>query len=381
MKTFLKNLFNTGYKYHPEIVIISCYYNHKKNPYRLKNFNEWYETIKHLEHRIVELSIQGSEFQLPENKFIKRISTDHNLWYKEQLLNIIIKDLPNKYKYVVWMDADVIMENKNWLTDTVKEFENGASVVQPFAHCKHLTLKDNIQKISEKQIEILELGNEDEVKEIAKESLLWNSFGYIYKNDATLHHLGNYDLHGHVGFVWAAELANLKKVGLYEKALTGGADHIIAHATVNQMHEKDITEVYISNIDEVKSYMKNWYRVHGENLSYVKGNLFHLYHGELKKRNYYKRIKEATPQHKKIKKKDKNGLYVPTKKAAETYEEYYNQREVMPDLLVDVVQEPVQNIVVITEFDWGGGDFGGGGAEGSYEIPTGENPEVIQNFS
>ena len=56
---FIKNLFVTSdkYKNHSEAVIIACYFNPENNPYRLIAFNKFYESIKHLNHRIVECVI------------------------------------------------------------------------------------------------------------------------------------------------------------------------------------------------------------------------------------------------------------------------------------------------------------------------------------
>ena len=53
---WIKNnmMFADKYHTHSEAVIVSCYFNPQNSPYRLKAFNIFYESIKHLNHSIIE---------------------------------------------------------------------------------------------------------------------------------------------------------------------------------------------------------------------------------------------------------------------------------------------------------------------------------------
>lgn len=67
-------LYNDKYKTDSEAVIIACYFNPQRNPYRLTAFREFYNSIKHLNHRIVECVIDGSSPELNDfNKWIERL--------------------------------------------------------------------------------------------------------------------------------------------------------------------------------------------------------------------------------------------------------------------------------------------------------------------
>ena len=125
MFDFLKNTFvNRGrYRCSSDAVIISCFYNPQNSPYRLLGFQKWYHSIKHLDHRIVECLIGDAKPQLPESEFITRVQTESLLWHKEALLNNIVKNLPEQYKYVFWVDADVLFVNQNWLVDSVEQLK------------------------------------------------------------------------------------------------------------------------------------------------------------------------------------------------------------------------------------------------------------------
>lgn len=87
------------------------------------------------------------------------------------------------------------------------------------------------------------------------------------------------------------------------------------------------------------------------------------------------------PKTKKIKNKERNRMFTPTKELVKTYDEPSNnilETVQVVETFIDVVVEQLE-----VSFDWGKGDFGGGGAEGSYELP--EVPtqiqETTQNFS
>jgi 3-polyprenyl-4-hydroxybenzoate decarboxylase len=44
---------------------------------------------------------------------------------KRRLLNkIIAEHLPTKYKYIFWVDADVIFQNPNWIVEGVEELQS-----------------------------------------------------------------------------------------------------------------------------------------------------------------------------------------------------------------------------------------------------------------
>lgn len=140
MFDYLKNLFvNRGrYKTHSEACIVSCFFNPQNSPYRLLAFQKWYHSIKHLNHRIVECLIGPDvKSQLPESPYITQVQADSLLFHKESLLNLAIADLHPEFKYVFWVDADVLFTNDNWLVEGVEQLQT-ANVIQPFEYCIHL---------------------------------------------------------------------------------------------------------------------------------------------------------------------------------------------------------------------------------------------------
>lgn len=357
-------LYLNKYKTHSEAIIIACYFNPQQNPYRLKAFNIWYESIKHLNHYIVECVIGDSKRELvdivpPNNR--KTIYTKNLLWHKETLLNNAILQLEEKYKYVFWLDTDVIFTNKNWLIDSVEELQVN-NLVQPFEYCIHLD-KDELQPGFDSNLEREKILNTK-----SKQTKIWKSFGFCHRIGVS--HDENYDKHGHVGFAWGARREVLDAVPLYDRALVGGSDHIIAHAGAGHINHSCITKSFTEDIDAVNEWSKRFHSVVVGKIGYVHGDLYHIWHGDIEKRQYLKRIKEFTPISKKITKKDKNGLY---ETDDDTYvRDYFEQREVKI-LTSYMFNSTNENNFINTDttikdtFEAGkGGNSGGGGSKSDW---------------
>ncbi len=431
----LKNnfLYANKYKTDSEAVIIACYFNPQNNPYRLTAFNTFYESIKHLNHRIVECVIGDAEPQLPVTPSIARIHTKDLLWHKEALLNGIIKTLPTKFKYVFWLDTDVLFTNKDWLIQGVEELKYN-NIIQPFEYCVHLNegeTKPGFNVVEEK------LFASEPTK---RHPNLWRSFCANYKtNDLSCDN--NYDKHGHVGFAWGAKRSVLDTLPLYDKGLIGGADHIIAHASAGHIGHSCIKKSFTDDLEAVNDWSEDFEKLINGKISYVVGDLYHLWHGDIAKRQYLKRVQEFTPKAKQITKKDKNGLYIADEIGDDKYmREYFDNREpkkqqvsvpkdfgktkilkgkpidpkftsmaqemgTMHDLNEDIRDAYVANEIIehlvrgmaidmfgeVTkpeepqgfEDGFGGGDFSGGGSGGSWEEPSQDTTDYSQseNFS
>jgi hypothetical protein len=380
-----KTVFANKYHTHSEAMIVSCFFNPQNSPYRIKAFKMWYESIKHLNHSIIECVIGDAQPQLEESENIKRVYTENLLWHKEALLNKVIADLPTKYKYIFWVDADVIFTNLNWLVDGVKELQTN-NIIQPFEYCVHLERDENKPSFSMDKLRETYLPNQ-------KNNKVWRSFcasfvtTQLWKDE-------NYNNHGHVGFAWAARREILEAVPLYDKALIGGADHIIAHASAGQINHNCIAKSFTDNLDEVNQWSKEFYIVVNGKIGFVKGDLYHIWHGDIDKRQYLKRIQDFTPKTKQIVHRDKNGLFITTKGDDAYMKNYFRQREVSQDdgFLTSMALGYITDSTILgtalggnmmgamigdmlnnndepkQEFGgFGGGDSGGGGASGSWD--------------
>lgn len=379
-----KTVFANKYHTHSEAMIVSCFFNPQNSPYRIKAFKMWYESIKHLNHSIIECVIGDSQPQLEESQNIKRVYTENLLWHKEALLNKVIADLPKKYKYIFWVDADVLFTNSNWMVDGVKELQT-KNIIQPFEYCVHLERDESKPSFQMDKLRGTNLPNQENSK-------VWRSFCANYATTHLWEH-ENYNNHGHVGFAWGAKREILEEVPLYDKALIGGADHIIAHASAGQIPHNCIVKSFTDNLAEVNQWSEEFYKKVKGKIGFVEGDLYHIWHGDIDKRQYLKRIQDFTAKTKQIVSRDKNGLFI-TNQGDDAYmKKYFKQREVSQDdgfltsmalgymtdstllgtalggnmagaMIGDMLNnnEPKQELE-----GFGGGEFGGGGASGGFD--------------
>ncbi|WP_373545222.1 hypothetical protein [Chamaesiphon sp.] len=195
------------------------------------------------------------------------------------------------------------------------------NIIQPFKYCIHLE-KDELKPSFDLGIlDRLHLPNQENRK-------VWRSFCANFV-DTDLWQDPAYDRHGHVGFAWGAKRAVLDKIRLYDRALIGGADHIIAHAAAGQINHSCIAKSFTDNLDEIEAWSREFHSIIQGKIGCVKGGLYHLWHGDIAKRDYLRRIQKFTPLSRNILRRDRNGLFETDDVAVVEYmEDYFDRREV-----------------------------------------------------
>jgi predicted small metal-binding protein len=156
---------------------------------------------------------------------------------------------------------------------------------------------------------------------------MWRSFCANHNTSKYISCDTNYDKHGHVGFAWGARREVLDEMPLYDKALIGGADHIMAHAAAGQIGHSCITKAFTDDIKAINDWSVLFYNVINGEIGYVKGELYHIWHGDLGKRQYLKRIQDFTSKAKTITERDENGLFITKNGDDEYVKQYFNHRE------------------------------------------------------
>ena len=73
---------------------------------RYQLFNEFCERMKkEPQVQLVTVELQQSSRPFMTDATIK-LRTEHELWYKENLINIAVRHLPKDWEYMAWIDAD-----------------------------------------------------------------------------------------------------------------------------------------------------------------------------------------------------------------------------------------------------------------------------------
>jgi hypothetical protein len=251
------------------------------NPCRFKRriqlFREFISRMKTYDVNIaiVEVAYGDRNFETDDiDAPVKvQLRTNTVLWQKENMINIGISRLPKDWKYVAWIDTDIDFVNKDWVNETIQQLQHH-SVVQLFE-------------------DSLDLGPNNEIIKNSK------SFMYCYKNnietafDKTNSYYyakcKNNGIYWHPGYAWAATREAIDTVGgLFEVGIVGSGDHHMACSLIGD--GKQSLAKGLSN--DYSAHLLNWekraLRLH-KNVGYVKGTIYHYWHGKKVNRKYKER--------------------------------------------------------------------------------------------
>lgn len=223
---------------------------------------------------VVECAFRNDEFTLTRSPDILRVRSNSLLWQKERLINIAARYLPSTCRYVAWIDCDVLFQNEFWAVEAASLLAGRHTIVQLFETCT-----------------LLEQGNI-----IPENPQQFVSFASVTSKDPSTLNCGRYDRHGHPGFAWAMDRKLFDALGLYEFAVSGGADHYIAHAALGRYGFcVDSTLGYSPvQIKHFRDWADQFHALAKSKLGVVSGNIFHLWHGSRARRDYFNRIRAIT---------------------------------------------------------------------------------------
>jgi hypothetical protein len=190
-----------------------------------------------------------------------RVRAQSQLWHKENLINVGIRNLPQDAKYVAWIDADVFFTREDVLVETVHALQH-YDVVQMFQQC-------------------CDLGPDGEVMATYDSFCSCHVLGKPYRPNYTV---------WHPGFAWAARLDFLSRMGgLLDRGILGAGDHHMALAFVGKAERSlpaNVPPAYAAMVMEYQRRAETHMR---RNLGYVRGTIMHGFHGSKKKRRYIER--------------------------------------------------------------------------------------------
>ena len=189
-----------------------------------------------------------------------RVRSNSELWHKENLINIGVAHLPEKWNYIAWIDADISFANTNWAKDTIEALQHH-HVVQLFQNA-------------------IDLGPNDE---------FLNKFdGFAYKfRTVDIKLLNKNYQNWHPGYAWACtKYAWNSFGGLIEFAILGSADRSMVYSWIGLV-EKSIPKGINKNyIEMLKAFQEKCNLSICRNIGYVNGTILHNFHGAKQNRQY-----------------------------------------------------------------------------------------------
>jgi hypothetical protein len=228
---------------------------------------------------VVEGAFGGRNFEVTDSNNPRHIQirTDSEVWLKENLINIGISRLPANWQYVAWLDGDIDFVRPDWMEETVHELQHH-SFVQMFE-------------------DAIDMGPCHEVLTTYK------GFAYCYKTGQPFHkpsntskiglsndayYGGNYapGKYWHPGYAWAATREAINTVGgLFDYGILGAGDHHMAMCMIGEGRRSVPKGLHPNYKKFVLAWQERALRLH-KNLGYVKGTIYHFWHGKKRDRKY-----------------------------------------------------------------------------------------------
>ncbi len=256
----------------PELWVLTVYYNPCGFKSRRKTYDVFAETMRQsgINLLTIECAFGNEPFALPDRVDIVKLRSRSLLWQKERLLNIGASYLPDTCRVVAWVDCDVIFDNPAWARETCALLRRECTIVQPWQSCMRLTATYTIPEVDDSVV----------------------SFASVTTGDQATLDCGRYDVHGHTGYAWAMRRDIFQSVGLYEHAVSGSADHFMAHAIygVYGFCVENALKHDRRQIDHLMRWGEKFHAATEGKLGVVTGSLRHLWHGSQNRRNYFRRM-------------------------------------------------------------------------------------------
>jgi len=251
---------------------ITSYFNPAKYKNKIENYRKFRESSKKqgLNLISVELAFGNEPFELTKKDadILIQVRSNSILWQKERLLNIGLKHLPKDCDKVAWLDCDILFMNNNWIQESSSLLEK-YKVIQLFS----FLIRDSKKSI--KDFFKIPFGRIDGQK--------YEGFSYGLINSCEASKQTN------PGGAWAARKEDLVKCKFYDRFILNSGDVLQALMFFNEPFSKIFDGLLNINIKkDISSWMKNSKMIK-KSVYYLDNIGVHLWHGDMKNRQYYQK--------------------------------------------------------------------------------------------
>ena len=266
------------------MLVITTYFNPFRDVRRSKNYQLFRKSLT-CPLLTVEWS-QNGHFELTHNDADILIQEQGGslLWQKEALLNLALKHITGDIEYIAWIDCDVLFEDDHWITEAIHALEN-AAVVQLFETVIHLPNRELALLDRKSLFQRGSIG-----LDVSLASVLRNH-NKLYKTPKPLNPQDRVisKLFGNPGLALATKIDTLKQIQFYDGNIVGGGDTVFFAGLTNTLNEVFSYRLFS---EEHQKHIMEWARniTSDRTITYLPRSIYHLWHGDIKKRKY-------TPRH------------------------------------------------------------------------------------
>jgi hypothetical protein len=252
---------------------LTTFYNPVRYRRKLQNYIAFSQAARKqgLHLLTVELAFGDADFELtaPDADILLQYRTDTRLWHKERLLNIGLKNLPPECDKIVWLDADILFYDEDWVTKTCGLLEKYA-IVQPFTHAVRFPPGRTVP--SNRNLRMIREDFRD-----------YQGFIHNYRQPVDYLKVQN------SGLAWAGRREIFNRNGFYDRLILGSGDKVMAGAFLGFRFLGEKERFPEKMIRHQNDWINAIYKETSGSVGCLHGVIGHLFHGEMIKRNYFQR--------------------------------------------------------------------------------------------
>ena len=204
------------------------------------------------------------------------------MWQKERLLNLVVKSLPEECETVAWIDCDVIFESMDWVTNAIKALEC-SQLVHLYQHRVNLPKNTVLENLGSTELPVN--------SEFQTPSAIYLMSQGKARDEDFMRAGMPVGLQSTVGLAWACSRKLLRRHGLYDACIIGGADRAILGAALGRF-DYGIEALRMSGkrLNHYLEWAQPFHEAVKGRVCHIPGRAFHLWHGELLNRQYESRL-------------------------------------------------------------------------------------------
>lgn len=228
--------------------------------------------------------------KIHERHTIVQLRSDQEIWHKEAAMQAATRFLPKDWKYVYFLDGDMLHTRHDWVGEILRQLQHHP-VVQSFTHVTYLgpnnePLNTRIS-FAERWLRgyTFKSGNKT-----ARNPVFYHPLMKPDRKSGIDYECANQDEWGPPGGGWAFRRREFEEVGgLITWCILGSADWYMAAAMAG-FCEMAIPNEYGADLRRsLLEWEKKAQRAFRKNIGVVQGTLLHYWHGKMKDRRYGER--------------------------------------------------------------------------------------------
>lgn len=281
-----------------DFYVITCVSNSR----RFRSRNHLYRRFaKHMEESgvklyTVELAYGERPFEITLDNYGHelRLRTREELWHKENMLNYALSCLPNDWKYVAWVDADVTFMRPDWAHETVQLLQH-YDWLQMFSVALDIGPHPTYEPIGSNYGFMYCYQNQLENKQIPPLMVDGKLNKDRYNPSIPYYKGAGSKVFWHPGYAWAARRDAISRAGGFlDTGILGAGDHHMALGMIGMARDgmpPNVSEGYLNSVLRWQDRCLNYTR---KNVGYMPGTIHHAWHGSKTHRKYWDRWKILT---------------------------------------------------------------------------------------